>query len=100
MPLEHKLLVQCRSLLEGARAEALCAAACNGCGRCVLDAAPGLIHMRDGLAVIDYAKNALANPTATRRCPTHAIAWVDDMQFIPARPAARVTENDYETARA
>jgi Na+-translocating ferredoxin:NAD+ oxidoreductase RNF subunit RnfB len=100
MPVEQKLLVQCRSLLEGAAAEALCAVACNGCGRCVADAAPGLIRMQDGLAVIDYSKNALAAPTATRRCPTHAITWVDDLQFIPARQLARVTENDYETARA
>jgi Na+-translocating ferredoxin:NAD+ oxidoreductase subunit B len=92
MPAEQKLIVQCRSLLEGAAAETLCAAVCNGCGRCVADAAPGLIRMQNGLAVIDYSKNALAAPSATRRCPTNAIVWVEGMQFMNGRgeaPAVR-----------
>ena len=80
MPVEQKLIVQCRSLLEGEAAEALCAAACNGCGRCALDAAPGLIQITKGLAVIDYTKNGLADPVATKRCPTNAIVWVEGMQ--------------------
>jgi electron transport complex protein RnfB len=87
MAVEQKLIVQCRSLLEGSAAEALCAAACNGCGRCALDAAPGLIQITSGLAVIDYSKNALATPAATRRCPTNAIVWVEGMQLIGERPA-------------
>jgi Na+-translocating ferredoxin:NAD+ oxidoreductase subunit B len=88
MPTEQKLVVQCRSLLEGAAADALCAAACNGCGRCAADAAPGLIRMQNGLAVIDYSKNALADPSATRRCPTNAIVWVEGMQFMKGRAEA------------
>jgi Na+-translocating ferredoxin:NAD+ oxidoreductase subunit B len=100
MPAEQKLIVQCRSLLEGAAAEALCSAVCNGCGRCVVDAAPGLIHMRHGLAVIDYANNALADPSATRRCPTNAIVWVEGMQFMEARHESRAAEDRYEVARA
>jgi electron transport complex protein RnfB len=88
MPVEQHLLVQCRSLLEGEAAEARCAAACNGCGRCAVDAAPGLIQMVNGLAVIDYSKNALATPAATRRCPTNAIVWVEGMQFTGGRPHA------------
>ena len=87
MPADQKLIVQCRSLLEGAAAESLCSAACNGCGRCALDAAPGLIQITSGLAVIDYSKNALADPLATKRCPTNAIVWVEGMQ-------------SYETPRA
>jgi Na+-translocating ferredoxin:NAD+ oxidoreductase RNF subunit RnfB len=100
MPVEQKLIVQCRSLLEGAVADALCAAACNGCGRCAVDAAPGLIHIQNGLAVIDYSKNALADPSATRRCPTHAIVWVEDMQFTQAPPTAPDVRSSYETACA
>lgn len=84
MPVEHKLIVQCRSLLEGAAAEAVCSAACNACGRCVADAAPGLVRLEHGLARIDYSKNDLADPSATARCPTGAIVWVDGMQFVPA----------------
>jgi Na+-translocating ferredoxin:NAD+ oxidoreductase RNF subunit RnfB len=100
MPIEQKLIVQCRSLLDGAAAEAQCAAACNGCGRCAADAAPGLIQMRDGLAVIDYAKNALATPSATRRCPTNAIVWVEDLQFIHGRQDADRAGSRHEAARA
>lgn len=100
MPAEQQLIVQCRSLLEGAAADALCAAACNACGRCAVDAAPGLIHMRNGLAVIDYSLNALADPSATRRCPTNAIVWVDGMQFMQGRAGASAAEDRHETARA
>jgi Na+-translocating ferredoxin:NAD+ oxidoreductase RNF subunit RnfB len=81
MPSEFKLIVQCKSLLEGEAAERLCRVACNGCGKCALDAAPGLIEMKNGLAVIDYARAELARPDATRRCPTGAIVWVEDAQF-------------------
>ena len=81
MPMRQKLIVQCRSLLEGAAADAACSAACNACGRCAMDAAPGLIAMQNGLAVVDYSKNETAHPSAIARCPTKAIAWVENMQF-------------------
>lgn len=82
MPLSQKLIVQCLNLLEGDQAEAVCQVACTGCGLCAIDAAPGLIQMQDGLAVIDYTNNELAEPDATRRCPTGAIAWVEGTQLI------------------
>lgn len=81
MPEGQKLIVQCKSLMQGDAAEVLCQVACNGCGLCVQDAAPGLIEMVDGLAVIDYSKNELADPSATARCPTDAIVWVEGQQF-------------------
>jgi Na+-translocating ferredoxin:NAD+ oxidoreductase RNF subunit RnfB len=80
MPLEQHLIVQCRSELEGEEAEGLCEVACNGCGKCVLDAAEGLIDIVDGLAVIDYTKQGLETPDATKRCPTGAIVWVEHAQ--------------------
>jgi RnfABCDGE-type electron transport complex B subunit len=81
MPLDHKLIVQCRNLLHGDDAEEMCSVACNGCSRCVADAAPGLIEMVDNLAVIDYEKIALADPKAISRCPTNSIVWVEGQQF-------------------
>ncbi len=81
MPIEQKLIVQCRNLLEGEEAEAGCRVACNACGRCVVDAAPGLIEMVNGLAVIDYSKSDLASEAAIARCPTGAIVWVEGAQF-------------------
>ncbi len=81
MPLEQKLIVQCRNLIEGDAAKELCTVACTGCGLCVVDAAPGLIRIENGLAVIDYEKNELAEPSATERCPTDAIVWVEGQQF-------------------
>ncbi len=88
MPLERHLIVQCKNLLEGERAEAVCAVACNGCGRCALDGAPGLIEIVDGLAVVDYDKNASAGPEAIARCPTNAIVWVEGAQFAGTAPRA------------
>lgn len=81
MPDTHKLIVQCKSLLEGDAAQELCQVACTGCGICVQDAAPGLIRIEQGLAVVDYDKIELADPKATERCPTGAIVWVEGPQF-------------------
>lgn len=81
MPVEHKLLVQCRSLLAGDEIEGLCQVACTACGKCVQDAPPGLITIKDGLAVVDYSKHELATPDVIARCPTGAIVWVEDAQF-------------------
>ncbi len=88
MPLDHHLIVQCKSLLEGDAAEEVCAVACTACGRCVQDAAPGLIEIENGLAVIDYDKIEMANPEATARCPTGAIVWVEGAQFALERELA------------
>lgn len=90
MPMDHKLIVQCKNLLEGEEATAVCAVACNACGRCVQDAAPGLIEMRNGLAVIDYTRIELANPAATARCPTGAIMWVEGAQFAALQPTGEL----------
>lgn len=83
MPLSNHLIVQCKCLLEGDDATEVCSVACNACGRCVQDAAPGLIRMEDGLAVIDYLKIEMEDPGATARCPTDAIVWVEGTQPFP-----------------
>lgn len=92
MPLEQKLIVQCKNLLEGDDATNVCAVACNGCGRCAADGAPGLIEIVSGLAVIDYDKNAVASPDAIRRCPTGAIVWVEGAQALEPADRGRVLE--------
>ena len=81
MPLDHKLIVQCKNLIDGDEATEVCSVACTACGRCVQDAAPGLISLESGLAVIDYSKIEMADPGATARCPTDAILWVEGAQF-------------------
>ena len=81
MPIEQKLIVQCKNLLKGDAAEDLCSVACNTCNRCVADSEPGVIEMIDNLAVINYEKNELTSPKATERCPTGAIVWVEGQQF-------------------
>lgn len=81
LPLDAPLLVQCRNLLEGDAAEGVCSVACTACRRCVQDAAPGLIRMEPGLAVVDYQNIELANPKAVERCPTGAIVWIEGQQF-------------------
>ena len=81
------LLVQCRNLLEGDAAEAVCSVACTGCRKCAQDAAPGLIEIRRGLAEIDYDRIERENPAAVERCPTGAIVWVEGQQFPQIDPA-------------
>jgi hypothetical protein len=81
MPVEQKLIVQCKNLLKGDAAEDLCSVACNTCNRCVADSEPGVIDIIDNLAVINYEKNELTSPKAIERCPTEAIVWVEGQQF-------------------
>ena len=81
LPEDAHLLVQCKNLLQGDDAEAVCSVACNACGRCAMDAEDGLIAMVDGLAVVDYERIELENPKAIERCPTGAIVWVEGRQF-------------------
>lgn len=81
LPRDHALLVQCRNLVHGDEAVEMCDVACDGCGRCVQDSAPGVIRMEHGLAVIDDSKIDLAEPSATERCPTGAIVWLQGAQF-------------------
>jgi electron transport complex protein RnfB len=81
MPADHHLVVQCKNLLRGDAAEAVCSVACNACGRCALDAADGLVSIVDGLAIVDYARIETENPKAIERCPTGAIAWIEGQQF-------------------
>jgi len=92
MPVEQKLIVQCKNLLEGDDATNACAVACNACGRCVADGAPGLIEIVNGLAVIDYTKNDVATTDAIKRCPTGAIVWVEGAQRLGPERRAPVLE--------
>ncbi len=86
MPIEQKLIVQCKNLLHGDAAVDLCSVACNACNRCVADAQPGVIELIDNLAVINYDKNDLTSPDAISRCPTGAIVWVEGQQFAERAP--------------
>lgn len=79
--LDHSLLVQCKNLVQGDVVLEQCTVACTTCGKCVLDAAPGLISVASGVAVIDYDKIAEAEESATERCPTNAIVWLRGAQF-------------------
>lgn len=88
LPQDAHLLVQCKNLLEGDAAEAVCSVACNACGRCAMDAEAGLIDMVGGLAVVNYDRIELENPKAVERCPTGAIVWVEGEQFPRLEPAA------------
>ena len=83
IPLDQKLLVQCRSMIEGDGALASCAVACTACAKCVMDAAPGLVTIERGAARVHYAQNALADPSAIARCPSGAIVWLEGSQFAP-----------------
>lgn len=89
-PVSHKLWVACKNLEEGEQALAECEVACNACGRCAVDAAPGLIRMVNNLPVIDYSKNDLATPVAIERCPTGAIVWLEKDKIIKGAAAKKI----------
>ena len=88
LPLSHKLIVQCSAPLAGDQAREVCQVACDACGRCAQDAAPGLITMIDNLPRVDYAGGGPAEPRAALRCPTGASPWGAGAQLTHLRPAA------------
>ncbi|MCB1856887.1 MAG: RnfABCDGE type electron transport complex subunit B [Gammaproteobacteria bacterium] len=81
VPVSQRLFVQCSTPLRSDAALALCRVACDACGRCASDAAPGLIRMVENLPLIDYSAGGPARPDATYRCPTGAIQWLEGAQF-------------------
>lgn len=86
-PITHNLVVQCKAPLAAEEARRVCRVACDACGRCAADAAPGLIRMENNLPVVDYAAaEGPAEPSATWRCPTGAIRWVEGRQFPEVGP--------------
>lgn len=95
IPLNHKLFVQCSIPLEGESARVLCATACDACGRCETDAAPGLIRMENNLPVFDYANGGPAQPDATFRCPTGSIQWLEGGQFEEQEKSQTNSEDPY-----
>jgi Na+-translocating ferredoxin:NAD+ oxidoreductase subunit B len=86
----HKLWLACRNESDPDTAEAACEVACTACGRCVVDAAPGLIHLENNLAVIDYAKNETASRKAIERCPTGAIVWLEGDRVSKGKAAKKI----------
>ncbi len=79
VPVSHKVVVQCASPMMGDAARSVCDVACDGCGKCVADSAPGVMEMAGGLPVI--LEPAGAKQDCTFRCPTGAIRWVEGAQF-------------------
>ena len=78
-PLSVKVVVQCSAPLTGELARSVCRVACDACGRCALDAGPGVIEMSEGLPLLRIPEQAAAD--CTHRCPTGAIQWVETSQF-------------------
>ena len=81
LAVDYHLLVQCKNLLGGDEALEQCKVACTACGKCVQDAAPGLISVASGVAVLNYDLDAQADQHAVERCPTGAIVWLSGAQF-------------------
>lgn len=89
-PMSRKLWIACKNRAEGDVAEAQCEVACTACGKCVADAAPGLIRLDGDIAAIEYGRNALATPKAIERCPTGAIVWMEDGKPARGRSAKKI----------
>jgi electron transport complex protein RnfB len=80
-PVEQRLIVQCKSELSGDEMLELCKVACTACGRCVADAPEGLLRMSSNLPVFNPDLLGAQSPDPIRRCPTGAIAWLEDPRF-------------------
>ncbi len=83
-PLEQRVVVQCKSELEGDEILEACRVGCTACGKCVADAPQGLLKMKKNLPVFNGELMHLQSPNLTMRCPTGAIRWVEGQQFRDA----------------
>ena len=82
LPVNQRLLVQCRSFLGGDGILAECTVGCTACGKCVLDAPPGVISIESGVAVVNPAAALACDDSAIRRCPSGAIVWLGEKQTV------------------
>ena len=80
-PVDQRLIVQCKSELEGDDMLEMCRVGCTACKRCVADAAENLLKMRNNLPVLNRDLLYTQSVEATRRCPTNAIVWLEDTRF-------------------
>jgi H+/Na+-translocating ferredoxin:NAD+ oxidoreductase subunit B len=85
LPVRERLIVQCRSILEGDEALAECGVACTACARCVADSPEGLLEMKNGIPILNPDMLDRETRLATVRCPTGAIVWVEGQQFPELR---------------
>jgi len=98
-PASHRLWVACKNLEFGDDILADCEVGCTACARCAKDA-PGLIEMRDNLAVVDYGR-AHATKVPIERCPTGAIVWYDPIKGpVTGRAAKKVVRQSARQATA
>ena len=89
-PVSHRLWVPCSNQQAGDELLADCEVACTACERCVVDAPPGLITMRDNLPVVNY-DGPHATTAPIERCPTGAIIWIEpDGRVVKGDAARRV----------
>lgn len=93
-PISHRLWIACANRDFGDEAELECEVACTACERCAKDSPEGLITIRNNLATIDYARNALASKVAMERCPTGAIVWLEKGRTLKGREAKRVIRKE------
>lgn len=89
-PVAHKLWVACNNHADGDTAERQCEVACTACGKCVMDAASGLIRLDGELARIDYDLNAKADKSVIQRCESGAIVWLHDGHFHKGLKAKKI----------
>ncbi|MDZ7783866.1 MAG: ferredoxin [Halioglobus sp.] len=98
LPVDERLWVKCRSREVGDEVLQECEVACTACGRCAVDAPPGVVAMKDGLPVVE-AGGLRRHPADTvrpaiDRCPTGAIVWIgDDNVEIRGRQSKRVVRH-------
>ena len=82
VPAEQKVLVRCNSHYTGKRAVALCKVACTGCRRCEKVCPRDAIHVREGVAHIDFDRCDDCGECAAT-CPTDSIqVWTP----LPGHP--------------
>ena len=88
--LSNHLWVACKNLLADENATKSCEVACTGCGLCAADAAPGLIHIANNLAIVDGSRLLHEDRAAIERCPTGAIVWRENNQGTKGHRAKKI----------
>jgi electron transport complex protein RnfB len=100
VPISRKVHILCSNRDKAKAVKDVCKVGCIGCARCVKKCDNDQISMKDGLAVIDYAKGEV-NVDAVESCPVeviHHYAYQDPITWLP--PAKQALADGVQAGQA
>lgn len=98
VPISAKVHVLCVNPERGKAVKEVCRVGCIGCALCVKPCSYDAIHMKDGIAVIDYSKCTNCSECA-KVCPVDVIHDYQVQHWLTWQPLPRLVYKEMEADR-